>query len=366
MQDLNTNANYLSSDQRNLLLGLTNHLSPENNEAPFTVVSDNVVALHPSQINYDYQPPADTTFSMADLAQGSFGGSIEPKLLQFKSPRNMAQTELRNTMLDFFDRQGEMVPKSLVKSALEDLGKSALNNNTLEVHYKSPLAIENTPSKTVSKIEDIKYASDNNADEVHIKVVPQTKEDRANMRKAQQQKIIDEKAQEKEIAKLQRIAKEEEEKEKLRIQAEELKQIRDNKHQQHQKATEVASSTKFDNPDELISTYESMENVANGSSSEITKEVLQKYNRLRQAFGLRHVAKVANMGLVQTFLNENRNTYKEIKKTHKPTISIVPVGRYKANNVTNATTILTSRSEPSLLPPIEGKGGGGGAAKQRK
>jgi hypothetical protein len=109
---------------------------------------------------------------MADLAQGSFGGSIEPRLLEFKSPKTMAQTELRNTMLDFFDRQGEFVPKSLVKSALEDLGKSALNNNTIEVHYKSPLAIENTPSKTVSKIDEIQYVSvDNNADEVPVKVV---------------------------------------------------------------------------------------------------------------------------------------------------------------------------------------------------
>jgi hypothetical protein len=285
-------------------------------------------------------------------------------------------------MLDYFDHQGEFVPKSLVKEALLDLGRGAENrkdfiklhmsgdrgsgfgaplavDNTLESHYLQPqLLIENSPSKTVRKIDDIQHISVENSDEVPIKVIEKSKEDRENMRRAQQQRIKEEDAQKKEIAEKQRVARAKE-------QAEEIKKLREQRHQEHQKATEVASSAKFENPDDLITTFESMESLANGTSSEITKEVLQKYNRLRQAFGLRHVAKVANMGLVQTFLNDNRNTYKEIKKTHKPTTSIVPTARFGKGTIVKGSDLLTSHSEPKILPPIEIKGGGG-AKKQHK
>jgi hypothetical protein len=107
-----------------------------------------------------------------------------------------------------------------------------------------------------------------------------------------------------------------------------------------------------------------MTTVANGSSSEITNDVLKKYNKVRQAFGVRHVGKVANMALVQKFLDEHQATYTEIKRKHKPTTSIVPTSRYKPNNVTNATTFMTADAEPKLLPPIKEKGGG--AAKQKR
>jgi hypothetical protein len=72
-----------------------------------------------------------------------------------------------------------------------------------------------------------------------------------------------------------------------------------------------------------------------------------------------HANRVKQMDPIISFLNEHRDTYNELKKRHRPTTSVEPPGRYKANNVINASTILTSRSESSLLPPIETKGGGG-------
>ena len=375
MQDLNENAKYLSSDQRNLLVGLTDHLSPENNEA-FAVVSDSVV-VHPSQINYNYQPPADTTFSMADLTQGSFGGSIEPKLLQFKSPRNMAQTELRNTMLDFFDRQGEMVPKSLVKSALEDLGKSALNNNTLEVHYKSPLAIENTPSKTVSKIEDIKYASDNNADEVHIKVVPQTKEEREHMRSEQRRIKKEQEEEEKHIAHLRRIAKEKEREEQAIKAQQENADIRKRKNEEYLQAKKVeekiSNSTKFENPTELILSMDALKTTLSAAEDlqiQASKDEIVAFNKIKTIIEqsqnpdlpASRVGKIRKQ-LMLDYLDKHEQTIKGLKKKQVTQATVVPTSRYKANNITNATTLLTSRSESSFLPPIEEERGGGGAIR---
>ena len=106
-----------------------------------------------------------------------------------------------------------------------------------------------------------------------------------------------------------------------------------------------------------------MEKLTKGTSSDITPEVLKTYNNLRLSFKKGHANRVVKMDPIIAFLNENRATYNELKKIHKPATSIVPTGRYKANNITNATTLLTSRSEPSFLPPIEEERGGGGAIR---
>lgn len=392
MQDINVHS--LSSEQRSLLGDYLQRAQNQQNEEPFAIVDDEPesIKVDQSAINYNYTSNSKP-LSIDELTAGTFGGNIES--VKFTTPKVLSQSLLRNTMMDYFDQQGEFVPKSLVKEALTDLGRASENkkdfirlhtsggrmrsmfdgptspkismfdppakdNNTLEYHYSPPLAIEDTPSKTRSKIEEI-------IDEVKpIKIVEKTKEERDNMRRAQRQRIKEQETQAKEIADLQRIAKEEEERQKVKQQQAQAKEIRDQQNQKYQKATEVASSKKFENPDELINAFDDMDSATKGSSSEITTDVLKKYNKLRQAFGLRHVGKVADMNKVIQFLNDNRNTYIEIKKTHKPKTSIFQTGRYKPNNITKATDILTSNSEPKLLPPIEEKGGGGGAIKVKK
>ena len=176
-----------------------------------------------------------------------------------------------------------------MKSALEDLGKSALNNNTLEVHYKSPLAIENTPSKTVSKIEDIKYASvDNNADEVPVKVVPQTKEEREHMRSEQRRIKKEQEEEEKHIAHLRRIAKEKEREEQV-IKAQQANaEIRQRKNEEYNQAKKVeekiSNSTKFENPTELITTFDTLKSfiLATENKEEMaTAEEIKNYNKLK-------------------------------------------------------------------------------------
>ena len=169
--------------------------------------------------------------------------------------------------------------------------------------------------------------------------------------------------QEKYIAEQQRLAKEAEEAERARQTEDQLKQLRELRHQQHQKATEVAGSKKFGSTDELISAYEEMNQVANGSSSEITPDVLRTYNKVRQAFGVHHVNRVANMGLVKQFLAENRKLYNDIKMKHQPPTSTVPSTRFGKGTIVQGAELLSNRSQPKKII-IEEEGGGG--AKQSK
>jgi hypothetical protein len=102
--------------------------------------------------------------------------------------------------------------------------------------------------------------------------------------------------------------------------------------------------------------------VANGSSSEITSEVLKTYNKVRQAFGLHHVNRVANMGLVKQFLEENRKLYNDIKMTHQPPTSTVPSTRFGRGTIVQGAELLSTTSQPKII--LEEQGGGG--AKQSR
>jgi hypothetical protein len=67
--------------------------------------------------------------------------------------------------------------------------------------------------------------------------------------------------------------------------------------------------------------------------------------------------------LILDYLVKNEKTIKGLKQKQVTQAAVEPGGRYKANNITNATTLLTSRSEHSFLPPIEEERGGGGAIR---
>jgi hypothetical protein len=276
---------------------------------------------------------------------------------------------------DFESREGDTVPKHDVLLALNHLGTVNSNkkdyllnrmsdggfgaplvlDNTIESHYLKPqLTIENSPSKTVRKIDEIQHISVENSDEVPIKVKEQRKEDRENMRRAQQRIKQEELDQQKEIANLRRIASEKE-------QEEQLRQLREDKNKRYQKAEEVSKSTKFENPTELITAFEAMEKLTQGTSSEITPEVLRIYNNLRMSFKKGHANRVVKMDPIIAFLDENRETYNELKRKHKPTTSIEPTTRFGKGTIVKGSDLLTSKSE--ILPPIEEKRGGGGAVK---
>ena len=142
-----------------------------------------------------------------------------------------------------------------------------------------------------------------------------------------------------------------------------LKRLRAQQHQGYTKASETDILKKFKDPDEFINTYEELSTLTSGSSSAITTEVVQKYNKLRSTFGLGNAKRVTRMDPILTFLKDHNETYNILKKKLQPPTTAVATSRYKPNNVTNATTILTA-AEPKLLPPI--KGGGGGAIKVKK
>lgn len=320
----------------------------QKEEVHATVDTDNII--------YHTEPVSTPAFG------GTFDGSLvktptlftspkrsSPYLLPFKAKWNEGGT------FDHIDEYGGIVPQSVV-------------DTTIEKFYSSPspqLLLENTPSKTVSKIEEIKYTSDANAaDGVPIKKIEQTKEQRKNMQNEQRRKAQEQAEQEKYIADQQRLAKEADEAERARQTDAQIQQLRQERHKQRQRAEEVASSTKFESTDDLIEAYDDMTLAANGTSSKITDDVLRKYNKVRQAFGVRHVAKVANMGLVKQFLEENRKLYNDIKMQHQPPISVVPTSRFGTGTLVHGSDLLTSKSQPKII--FEEQGGGGAKEPKQK
>ena len=339
------------------------------------------IQIDAKDINYDYQSPALT---MGDL----FSGSIQP--LQFTAPKQyLPVDDARSAIMDHFKKNsGSFNDVKLTKLAFDDFdildgiarnqntfmdsktissmsgfGSPLVLNNTIEAHYlKPPLAIENSPSKLVKKIDDIQDITVENSDDIPIKVVQQSKEERANMRKAQQQRIKEEEAQKKEIAELQRIAKQQQKDDEKAKVEEELKQLRQQQNQKYQKASEIDLSKKFINPDEFINAYEELTRLTNGSSSSaITPEVLASYNKLRATFGKGHANRVVKMDPIIKFLQENNESYTILKRKHKPTTSIVPATRFGKGTIVKGSELLTSKA--TELPPIVGGGVGGGAVK---
>ena len=291
--------------------------TPKKEEVHATVDTDNII--------YHTEPA-----SMADLASGAFSGAIEPTpALSFTSPRSL--TKLR-----------EMVSPNL--STFYDPMRSAVklspNLNTLENHFER-LAIEDAKPQLKQ---------------------PTPLQDRIDARKKEREAQRAKEEQEKQIKIEEQRVKDEDNQRKAREQEDQLKQLRELRHQQHQKATEVAGSKKFGSTDEFISAYEEMNQVANGSSSEITPDVLRTYNKVRQAFGVHHVNRVANMGLVKQFLAENRKLYNDIKMKHQPPTSTVPSTRFGKGTIVQGAELLTSKSQPKII--FEEQGGGG--AKQPK
>ena len=140
----------------------------------------------------------------------------------------------------------------------------------------------------------------------------------------------------------------------MAAQTEELQRLRALKHQGYTKASETDVLKKFANPDEFINTYEELSTLTSGSSSDITTEVLQKYNKLRSTFNLGNAKKVTKMDPILKFLKDHNETYTIIKKKLQPPTTAVVTARYKPNNITNASTFLTAAAVPKVLPPIEG------------
>lgn len=405
MQDINVTS--LSSEQRSLLGDYLQRAQNQQNEEPFAIVDDEPgsIKVDQSAINYNYTSNSKP-LSIDELTAGTFGGNIES--VKFTTPKVLSQKLLRNTMMDYFDQQGEFVPKSLVKEALTDLGRASENkkdfirlhtsggrmrsmfdgptspkismfdppakdNNTLEYHYSPPLAIEDTPSKTRSKIEEI-------IDEVKpIKIVEKTKEERDNMRRAQRLKQKEQEAQAKEIAEQQRIIREKEAQEQAIKAQQETADIRKQKNDEYNKAKKVeeniSNSTKFENPTELITTFTTLQSslLASENKEEMANiDELKNYNKLKTIIdsatnGKATVSKVGRIRkqLILDYLIKNEKTIKGLKQKQVTQTTVEPVGRYRANNITNATTLLTSTSEPQLLPPIRAAAGGG-AIKLKK
>jgi hypothetical protein len=194
------------------------------------------------------------------------------------------------------------------------------------------------------------------------------------MRKQQQLRQIEEKAQAKEIAELRRIEKEKEREEQAIIAQQETAEIRKRKNEEYTQAKKVeekiSNSTKFENPTELITTFTTLQSslLASESKDEMANaEEIKNYNKLKTIIesatnGKTTLSRVGRIRkqLILDFLIKNEKTIKGLKQKQVTQTAVEPAGRYKANNITNANTLLTSRSEPSLLPPIEEKGGGGG------
>jgi hypothetical protein len=309
----------------------------QKEEVHATVDTDNII--------YHTEPVSTADFG------GAFDGSLVKTSSLFISPKRSSPYLLpfvarwnEGGTFDHIDEYGSIVPQSVVDTAIENF-------------YSSPspqLLLENTPSKAVSKIEDIKYASiDNSADPVPIKKIQQTKEKRENMQNEQRSIAQEKDKQEKYIAEQQRLAKEADEAERNKQTAEELKKLREEKHKQRQRAEEVANSTKFANPDELITAFEDVEQLlTKKASSEITDEDKRKYNRLRQAFGLGHVNRIVKMEPITNFLNDkkNRALYNELKMQHRPPTSVVPTSRFGKGTLVRGSDIIQQQ-------------GGGGAGR---
>ena len=432
MQDINVPS--LSSEQRNLLGDYLQRAQNQQNEEPFAVVADEPenIVIDPRDVNYNYKSNSKP-FSIDELTAGTFGGTIDPQPL-FTSPKvylnnslyerssipdQYSTTKVRNNMIaDFTEREGDTIPKDEVLLALNYIGKvnsnkkdylfnqlssgrmrsmfdgptspkismfdgptspkismfdpPTKNNNTLEYHHSPPLAIEDSPSKTRSKIEDI-------IDEAKpIKIVEQTKEERDNMRKAQRQRQKEQEAREKEIVELQRIAQEKEREEQAIKAQQENANIRKQKNEEYNQAKKVeekiSNSTKFENPTELITTFDTLKSfiLATENKEEMANaEEVRNYNKLKTIIdsainGKSTVSKVGKIRkqLILDYLGKNEQTIKGLKKKQVTQTAVEPAGRYKPNNITNASTFLTADAEPKLLPPI--KGGEGGAIKVKK
>ena len=303
--------------------------------------------------------------SMADLASGAFDGSLVKTPALFTTPKSPYLLPFRTRWKEgntheHIDEHGNIVPQSVVDA-------------TIEKFYSSPsphLLLENTPSKAVSKIEDIKYASDANAtDPVLIKKIEQSKEKRESMQNEQRRKQREQAEQEKYIAEQQRLAKEADEAERARQTDAQIQQLRQEKHKQRQRAEEVASSTKFESTEELITAFEDVEQLlTKKSSSEITEEDKKKYNRLRQAFGLGHVSRIVKMEPITNFLNDkkNRALYNELKMQHRPPTSVVPTSRFGTGTLVRGAELLSNTSQPKKIIIEEQGGGGAKQSRERK
>ena len=182
--------------------------------------------------------------------------------------------------------------------------------------------------------------------------------------------------EEKHIAHLRRIAQEKEREEQAIRAQQENADIRKRKNEEYNQAKKVeekiSNSTKFENPTELITTFTTLQSslLASENKEEMANaEEVRNYNKLKTIidsatngkYTAPRVGKIRKQ-LIPDYLGKNEQTIKGLKQKQVTQTTVEPVGRYRANNITNANTLLTSRSEPSLLPPIEEKGGGGGGA----
>ena len=304
--------------------------------------------------------------SMADLASGAFSGAIEPTPLQFNTPRKTLSSEkylssrsipaitdeLRNIVRGNTPIDGSFNP---FRSAV----KLSPFPRTLENHYER-LAIEDAkPSEAANfGISSVEVKERENK----LEVLRKAREARVQAQREKEEARVQAHEKEKE----EKRVKDEDNQRRAREQEEQLKQLRELRHQQHQRAEKVASSKKFGSTDELISAYDEMNSVANGTSSEITPVVLKTYNKVRQAFGLHHVNRVANMELVKQFLEENRKLYNDIKMTYQPPTSIVPPTRFGRGTIVQGAELLSNRSQPKKIIIEEQGGGGAKQSRERK
>ena len=217
------------------------------------------------------------------------------------------------------------------------------NDNTLDFGVGYEDVLKDTPSKTVNKMDALLDASEEYSEKVSVKTKQQKKEEKERLEQEERKRKLAE-YQEREREREQKVA----------AQTEELKRLRAQQHQGYTKASEADVLKKFSDPDEFINTYEELTTLTSGTSSDITTDVIQKYNKLRSTFNLGNAKKVTRMDPILNFLKDHNKTYNIYKnKLQPPTTVVEPPGRFKANNVINASTLLTAAAEPNYYHQLK-------------